>query len=393
MAVKQFIRDKESLGLSTIGHVDHGKTTLTAAITKYYSDEKKEYGDIDSAPEEKVRGITISTAHVHYKTDKRFYSHIDCPGHADYVKNMITGAAQADGAILVCSADDGPKPQTKEHILLARQIGISSLVVYMNKVDAVDDEELLELVEDDIRCLLKSYDYPGDEIPIIRGSALCALQGKNKEIGEDSIHALMEKIDSYIPTPSRSLDSPFLMHIESSCTVEGRGTVITGRVKRGQITAGSDVEILGLGDKKLKVKCTDVEMFRQKLDKAIAGDNVGLLLRGVNRADVQRGRVVCAPGSIQEYSRFMANVYILTKEEGGRHKGFLSNYRPQFFMDTADVTGRIILPPESKAVMPGDRVDLEIELISPIAMEEKQRFSIREGGKTIGAGMISKILG
>ncbi|AKK19832.1 elongation factor Tu [Candidatus Liberibacter africanus] len=392
MSDKHFVRDKESLGLSTIGHVDHGKTTLTAAITKYYSDEKKGYGDIDSAPEERVRGITISTAHVHYRTENRFYSHIDCPGHADYVKNMITGAAQADGAILVCSADDGPMPQTKEHILLARQIGISSLVVYLNKIDVIRDEELLELVEDEIRTLLKCHGYPGDEVPIIRGSADCALQGKEKDMGEDSIHALMQAIDSYIPTPSRSLDSPFLMHIESSCTVEGRGTVVTGRVKRGQLTAGSDVEILGMGGKNLKVKCTDIEMFRRKLDKAIAGDNVGLLLRGVNRADVPRGRVVCAPGSIKDYRKFMANVYVLTKEEGGRHTGFLNNYRPQFFMDTADVTGKVTLPSDVKAVMPGDRVDLEIELISPIAMEKDQRFSIREGGKTIGAGMITKII-
>lgn len=393
MAEKRFIRDKESLGISTIGHVDHGKTTLTAAITKYYSDEQKAYGEIDSAPEERVRGITISTAHVHYQTAKRFYGHIDCPGHADYVKNMITGATQADGAILVCSAYDGPKPQTKEHILLARQVGISSIVVYMNKVDAVDDPELLDLVELEIRDLLSYYDFPGDEVPVIRGSALCALNGENKELGEDSIHALMEAVDNYIPTPSRLTDEPFLMHVESSCTIGGRGTVATGRVKRGKLVAGSDIEIIGMGCKTLKAKCTDMEMFRQKLDEAIAGDNVGLLLRGVDRADVQRGRVICAPGSIKEYSKFEASVYILKKEEGGRHTGFLGNYRPQFFMDTADVTGKIILPPESKAVMPGDRVTLEIELISPIAMEANQRFSIREGGKTIGAGIVSKIIG
>ncbi|XCD91918.1 elongation factor Tu [Candidatus Liberibacter asiaticus] len=391
MVEKRYVRNKESLGLSTIGHVDHGKTTLTAAITKYYSEEKKEYGDIDSAPEEKLRGITIATAHVSYETDKRFYSHIDCPGHADYVKNMITGATQADGAILVCAAEDGPKPQTREHILLARQIGISSIVVYMNKVDAVDDDELLDISEYEIRDLLKEHKY-SDDTPIIRGSALCALQGTNKELGEDSIHALMKAVDTHIPTPQRSLDAPFLMHIEGSCGIEGRGTVVTGCIKRGRIKAGSDVEIIGMGGKKLKVKCTDVEMFRKKLDEAIAGDNVGLLLRGVNRADVPRGRVVCAPGSIQEYSRFRASVYILTASEGGRTTGFMDNYRPQFFMDTADVTGRIVLSPGSQAVMPGDRVDLEVELIYPIAMEPNQTFSMREGGKTVGAGLILEII-
>jgi elongation factor Tu len=389
MAKEKFERNKPHVNVGTIGHVDHGKTTLTAAITKYFG-EFKDYADIDAAPEEKARGITISTAHVEYETENRHYAHVDCPGHADYVKNMITGAAQMDGGILVVNAADGPMPQTREHILLARQVGVPALVVYMNKVDQVDDEELLELVEMEIRELLSSYDYPGDDIPIIAGSALAALEGRDPEIGEESIRKLMAAVDEYIPTPKRAIDQPFLMPIEDVFSISGRGTVVTGRVERGVINVGDEIEIVGIRDS-IKTTCTGVEMFRKLLDRGEAGDNIGALLRGINREDVERGQVLCAPGSITPHTSFIGEAYILTKEEGGRHTPFFDNYRPQFYFRTTDVTGVVTLPEGTEMVMPGDNVNINVELIQPIAMEDKLRFAIREGGRTVGAGVVSKI--
>jgi elongation factor Tu len=390
MAKAKFERTKPHVNVGTIGHVDHGKTTLTAAITKFFG-EFKAYDQIDAAPEEKARGITISTAHVEYETAKRHYAHVDCPGHADYVKNMITGAAQMDGAILVCSAADGPMPQTREHILLARQVGVPALVVYLNKVDQVDDEELLELVEMELRELLSSYEFPGDDIPIVKGSALAALEGRDPEIGENSVRALMEAVDDYIPTPERPIDQPFLMPIEDVFSISGRGTVVTGRVERGVITVGEEVEIVGIRPTK-KTTCTGVEMFRKLLDRGEAGDNIGALLRGIGREDVERGQVLCKPGSVTPHTKFEAEAYILTKEEGGRHTPFFSNYRPQFYFRTTDVTGTVELPEGTEMVMPGDNVKMTVNLISPIAMEEKLRFAIREGGRTVGAGVVAKIL-
>jgi elongation factor Tu len=390
MAKAKFERNKPHVNVGTIGHVDHGKTTLTAAITKYFGDFKS-YDQIDAAPEEKARGITISTAHVEYETPNRHYAHVDCPGHADYVKNMITGAAQMDGAILVVNAADGPMPQTREHILLGRQVGIPYMVVYMNKVDQVDDEELLELVEMEIRELLSKYDYPGDDIPIIKGSALHAMNGTRPEIGESSIRALMEAVDSYIPTPARPIDQPFLMPIEDVFSISGRGTVVTGRIERGVINVGDEVEIVGIRAT-AKSTCTGVEMFRKLLDRGEAGDNVGVLLRGIDREGVERGQVLCKPKSVNPHTHFEAEAYILTKEEGGRHTPFFANYRPQFYFRTTDVTGTVKLPEGTEMVMPGDNLKFEVELIAPIAMEEKLRFAIREGGRTVGAGVVSKIL-
>jgi elongation factor Tu len=390
MAKAKFERTKPHVNVGTIGHVDHGKTTLTAAITKYFG-EFKAYDQIDAAPEEKARGITISTAHVEYETAARHYAHVDCPGHADYVKNMITGAAQMDGGILVCSAADGPMPQTREHILLARQVGVPALVVFMNKVDQVDDEELLELVEMELRELLSSYDFPGDDIPIVKGSALAALEGRDPEIGENAIRALMKAVDEYIPTPDRPIDQPFLMPIEDVFSISGRGTVVTGRVERGVINVGDEVEIVGIRDTK-KTVCTGVEMFRKLLDRGEAGDNIGALLRGVGREDVERGQVLCKPKSVTPHTKFEAEAYILTKEEGGRHTPFFANYRPQFYFRTTDVTGTVALPEGTEMVMPGDNLKFTVELIAPIAMEEKLRFAIREGGRTVGAGVVSKIL-
>jgi elongation factor Tu len=390
MAKAKFERNKPHVNVGTIGHVDHGKTTLTAAITKYFGDFKS-YDQIDAAPEEKARGITISTAHVEYETPNRHYAHVDCPGHADYVKNMITGAAQMDGAILVVNAADGPMPQTREHILLGRQVGIPYMVVYMNKVDQVDDEELLELVEMEIRELLSKYDYPGDDIPIIKGSALHAMNGTRPEIGENSIKALMEAVDSYIPTPARPVDQPFLMPIEDVFSISGRGTVVTGRIERGVINVGDEVEIVGIRAT-AKSTCTGVEMFRKLLDRGEAGDNVGVLLRGIDREGVERGQVLCKPKSVNPHTHFEAEAYILTKEEGGRHTPFFANYRPQFYFRTTDVTGTVKLPEGTEMVMPGDNLKFEVELIAPIAMEEKLRFAIREGGRTVGAGVVSKIL-
>ncbi len=390
MGKQKFERNKPHVNVGTIGHVDHGKTTLTAAITKYFG-EFKAYDQIDAAPEEKARGITISTAHVEYESPNRHYAHVDCPGHADYVKNMITGAAQMDGAILVCSAADGPMPQTREHILLARQVGVPSLVVYLNKVDQVDDEELLELVEMEVRELLSSYEFPGDDIPIIKGSALAALEGRDEEIGEKSIRALIEAVDEYIPTPDRPIDQPFLMPIEDVFSISGRGTVVTGRVERGVITVGEEVEIVGIRDSR-KTTCTGVEMFRKLLDRGEAGDNIGALLRGIGREDVERGQVLCKPGSVKPHTKFEAEAYILTKEEGGRHTPFFSNYRPQFYFRTTDVTGTVELPSGTEMVMPGDNISFVVNLIQPIAMEEKLRFAIREGGRTVGAGVVSKII-
>ena len=389
MAKEKFERNKPHVNVGTIGHVDHGKTTLTAAITKYFGDFK-DYADIDAAPEEKARGITISTAHVEYETEARHYAHVDCPGHADYVKNMITGAAQMDGGILVVNAADGPMPQTREHILLARQVGVPALVVYMNKVDQVDDEELLELVEMEIRELLSSYDYPGDDIPIIAGSALAALEGRDPEIGEESIRKLMAAVDEYNPTPERAIDQPFLMPIEDVFSISGRGTVVTGRVERGVINVGDEIEIVGIRDT-TKTTCTGVEMFRKLLDRGEAGDNIGALLRGIGREGVERGQVLCAPGSITPHTSFIGEAYILTKEEGGRHTPFFDNYRPQFYFRTTDVTGVVTLPKGTEMVMPGDNVNINVELIQPIAMEDKLRFAIREGGRTVGAGVVSKI--
>ncbi|PVH29198.1 elongation factor Tu [Pararhodobacter oceanensis] len=390
MAKAKFERNKPHVNIGTIGHVDHGKTTLTAAITKYFGDFQA-YDSIDRAPEEKARGITISTSHVEYETETRHYAHVDCPGHADYVKNMITGAAQMDGAILVVNAADGPMPQTREHILLGRQVGIPYMVVYMNKVDQVDDEELLELVEMEIRELLSDYEYPGDDIPIVKGSALAAMEERDAEIGENSIKALMEAVDAYIPTPERAVDQPFLMPIEDVFSISGRGTVVTGRVERGVINVGDNIEIVGIRDTKTTT-CTGVEMFRKLLDRGEAGDNVGILLRGIDREGVERGQVLCKPKSITPHTEFEAEAYILTKDEGGRHTPFFANYRPQFYFRTTDVTGTVKLPEGTEMVMPGDNLKFEVELIAPIAMEEKLRFAIREGGRTVGAGVVSKII-
>jgi len=390
MSKEKFERNKPHANVGTIGHVDHGKTTLTAAITKYYGDFK-DYDQIDAAPEEKARGITISTAHVEYETDARHYAHVDCPGHADYVKNMITGAAQMDGAILVVSAADGPMPQTREHILLAYQVGVPSIVVYMNKVDQVDDEELIELVEMEIRELLSKYDFPGDDIPIIKGSALAALEGRDPEIGENSIRELMKAVDEYIPTPERPVDKPFLLPIEDVFSISGRGTVVTGRVERGVVNVGDELEIIGIKETQ-KTTCTGVEMFRKLLDRGEAGDNVGVLLRGIDRTAVERGQVLCKPGSVTPHTKFTAEAYILTKDEGGRHTPFFKNYRPQFYFRTTDVTGVVTLKEGTEMVMPGDNAELNVELIVPIAMEEKLRFAIREGGRTVGAGIVAKII-
>ena len=395
MAKAKFERNKPHCNIGTIGHVDHGKTTLTAAITKVLSETGgatfSGYADIDKAPEEKARGITISTAHVEYETEKRHYAHVDCPGHADYVKNMITGAAQMDGAILVVNAADGPMPQTREHILLARQVGVPALVVYMNKVDQVDDEELLELVEMEIRELLESYEFPGDDIPVIPGSALAALEGRDDNIGKESILKLMDAVDDYIPQPERAVDLPFLMPIEDVFSISGRGTVVTGRVERGVINVNDEIEIVGIKDT-TKTICTGVEMFRKLLDSGQAGDNIGALLRGTKREDVERGQVLAKPGSITPHKKFTGEAYILTKEEGGRHTPFFANYRPQFYFRTTDVTGSISLPEGTEMVMPGDNIAFEIELLTPIAMDEGLRFAIREGGRTVGAGVVSKIL-
>jgi len=395
MAKAKFERNKPHCNIGTIGHVDHGKTTLTAAITLVLSKSggatAMKYADIDMAPEEKARGITINTAHVEYETKNRHYAHVDCPGHADYVKNMITGAAQMDGAILVVSAADGPMPQTREHILLARQVGVPALVVYLNKVDMVDDEELLELVEMEVRELLSSYEFPGDDIPIVKGSALAALEGKDATIGEDSINELMTAVDTYIPQPERAVNLPFMMAVEDVFSISGRGTVVTGRVDRGVIKVGEEVEIVGLRPT-LKTICTGVEMFRKLLDQGQAGDNVGVLLRGTKREEVERGQVLCKPGSITPHTKFTAETYILTKEEGGRHTPFFSNYRPQFYFRTTDVTGVITLREGVEMIMPGDNAELDVELITPIAMEERLRFAIREGGRTVGSGVVTKIV-
>jgi elongation factor Tu len=396
MAKKKFERDKPHCNIGTIGHVDHGKTTLTAAITKVLAEsggsQYMAYDAIDKAPEEKARGITISTAHVEYSTPNRHYAHVDCPGHADYVKNMITGAAQMDGAILVVSAADGPMPQTREHILLARQVGVPAIVVYLNKCDQVDDEELLELVELEVRELLSSYDFPGDDIPIIKGSALAATEdGGDQKLGADSVMELVQAIDDYIPQPERPKDRPFLMPIEDVFSISGRGTVVTGRVEQGVIKTGEEVEIVGL-KKTRKTVVTGVEMFRKLLDQGEAGDNIGALLRGIARDDVERGQVLAKPGSITPHTKFKAEAYILNKEEGGRHTPFFSNYRPQFYFRTTDVTGVVTLPEGTEMVMPGDNVTMDVELISPIAMDEGLRFAIREGGRTVGAGVVSKIV-
>jgi elongation factor Tu len=394
MAKEKFARTKPHCNVGTIGHVDHGKTTLTAAITKVLAETGgatfSAYDMIDKAPEERARGITISTAHVEYETEKRHYAHVDCPGHADYVKNMITGAAQMDGAILVVSAADGPMPQTREHILLARQVGVPAIVVYMNKVDQVDDEELLELVELEIRELLSSYDFPGDDIPIVKGSALAALEDTNEEIGKQSILKLMEAVDGYIPQPERPKDKPFLMPIEDVFSISGRGTVVTGRVESGIVKVGDEVEIVGIRATQ-KTTCTGVEMFRKLLDSGEAGDNIGALLRGVGREDVERGQVLAKPGTITPHTNFTAEAYILTKEEGGRHTPFFTNYRPQFYFRTTDVTGVVTLPEGTEMVMPGDNVTMTVELIAPIAMDEGLRFAIREGGRTVGAGVVASI--
>ena len=393
MSKEKFERTKPHCNIGTIGHVDHGKTTLTAAITNTLAKKgmakAAAYDSIDKAPEEKARGITISTAHVEYETEKRHYAHVDCPGHADYVKNMITGAAQMDGAILVVSAADGPMPQTREHILLARQVGVPALVVFLNKADMVDDEELLELVEMEVRELLSSYGFKGDDIPVVKGSALAALEGKPE--GEEAIMALMSAVDEHIPQPERPIDKPFLMPIEDVFSISGRGTVVTGRVEKGVVKVGEEIEIVGLKDTE-KTTCTGVEMFRKLLDEGRAGDNVGVLLRGTKREDVERGQVLAKPGSITPHTEFDAEVYILTKEEGGRHTPFFANYRPQFYFRTTDVTGSVELPSGKEMVMPGDNVKLKVKLISPIAMDEGLRFAIREGGRTVGAGVVSKII-
>ena len=395
MAKEKYERKKPHVNVGTIGHVDHGKTTLTAALCTIlaakFGGEAKAYDQIDAAPEEKARGITINTAHVEYETEHRHYAHVDCPGHADYVKNMITGAAQMDGAILVVSAADGPMPQTREHILLARQVGVPYIIVYLNKCDQVDDPELLELVEMEVRELLSSYEFPGDTIPIIKGSAKLALEGDKGELGEQSILKLAETLDSYIPTPQRALDQPFLMPIEDVFTISGRGTVVTGRVERGVVRVGDDVEIVGIRPT-AKTTCTGVEMFRKLLDEGEAGDNIGLLLRGTKREEVERGQVVAKPGSITPHKKFVGQVYVLTKEEGGRHTPFFKGYRPQFYFRTTDVTGTIELPEGVEMVMPGDNVEMGVQLICPIAMQEGLRFAIREGGHTVGAGVVAKII-
>jgi elongation factor Tu len=395
MAKEKFARNKPHCNIGTIGHVDHGKTTLTAAITmvlaKTGGAAARSYASIDAAPEEKARGITINTAHVEYETKNRHYAHVDCPGHADYVKNMITGAAQMDGAILVVSAADGPMPQTREHIVLARQVGVPALVVFLNKVDMVDDEELLELVEMEVRELLSSYEFPGDDIPIVKGSALAAVEDRDATIGEDAINELMTAVDTYIPQPARAKDQPFMMAVEDVFSISGRGTVVTGRIDRGVIKVGEEVEIVGLRPTQ-KTTCTGVEMFRKLLDQGEAGDNVGVLLRGTKREDVERGQVLCKPGSITPHTEFTAEAYILTKEEGGRHTPFFSNYRPQFYFRTTDVTGVIKLKEGVEMIMPGDNAELNVELITPVALEEQQRFAIREGGRTVGSGVVTKIV-
>ena len=395
MAKEKFERTKPHVNVGTIGHVDHGKTTLTAAITTVlaakFGGAAKAYDQIDAAPEEKARGITINTAHVEYETASRHYAHVDCPGHADYVKNMITGAAQMDGAILVCSAADGPMPQTREHILLARQVGVPYVLVYMNKCDMVDDAELLELVEMELRELLSKYDFPGDDTPIIHGSALKALEGDQSEIGEPSIFRLADALDSYIPTPERAVDMPFLMPVEDVFSISGRGTVVTGRVERGIVKVGEEIEIVGIRPT-VKTTCTGVEMFRKLLDQGQAGDNIGALLRGTKREDVERGQVLCKPGSITPHTHFTGEVYVLSKDEGGRHTPFFNNYRPQFYFRTTDVTGAISLPEGVEMVMPGDNIQMTVKLIAPIAMEEGLRFAIREGGRTVGAGVVAKII-
>jgi len=395
MAKEKFDRSKPHVNIGTIGHVDHGKTTLTAAITmtmaSIHGGAARDYADIDSAPEEKSRGITINSAHVEYETANRHYAHVDCPGHADYVKNMITGAAQMDGAILVCSAADGPMPQTREHILLARQVGVPALVVFMNKVDQVDDEELLELVEMEIRELLSSYDFPGDDIPIVMGSALAAVEDRDAAIGRDQIVKLMEQVDTYIPEPARDIDMAFLMPVEDVFSISGRGTVVTGRIERGIVNVNEEVEIVGIKDT-VKTTVTGVEMFRKLLDRGEAGDNVGLLLRGTKREDVERGQVLCKPGSVKPHKHFKGEVYILSKDEGGRHTPIFKGYRPQFYFRTTDVTGSIKLPDGVEMIMPGDNTSFEVELIAPIAMEKGLKFAIREGGRTIGAGTVSEIV-
>ncbi len=399
MAKEKFVRNKPHVNIGTIGHVDHGKTTTTAAITKWLSLKGQasfeDYASIDSAPEEQARGITINTAHVEYETDNRHYAHVDCPGHADYVKNMITGAAQMDGAILVVSASDGPMPQTKEHILLARQVGVKYIVVYLNKCDMVDDPELLELVEMDVRDLLSKYDFPGDDVPVIKGSSLKALECDSKDPNAPEyacIKELMDAVDSYIPTPERPIDQPFLMPIEDVMTISGRGTVVTGRVERGQLKVGDEVEIVGLSTERKKTTVTGVEMFRKTLDSAEAGDNIGALLRGIQREEVERGQVLSLPGSIHPHTKFKAQVYVLTKDEGGRHTPFFNGYRPQFYFRTTDVTGLIELPAGTEMVMPGDNIEMTIELITPIAIEKELRFAIREGGRTVGSGVVAEII-
>ncbi len=395
MAKSKFERTKPHVNVGTIGHVDHGKTTLTAAITtvlsKKFGGEAKAYDQIDAAPEEKARGITINTAHVEYETASRHYAHVDCPGHADYVKNMITGAAQMDGAILVVSAADGPMPQTREHILLARQVGVPYIIVFMNKCDMVDDEELLELVEMEVRELLSKYDFPGDDIPIVKGSALKAMQGDQGDLGEPAIMRLADALDSYIPTPERAIDGAFLMPVEDVFSISGRGTVVTGRVERGIVKVGEELEIVGIKPT-LKTTCTGVEMFRKLLDQGQAGDNVGVLLRGTKREEVERGQVLCKPGSIKPHTKFTAEIYVLGKDEGGRHTPFFQGYRPQFYFRTTDVTGAVELPAGTEMVMPGDNVSITVNLINPIAMEEGLRFAIREGGRTVGAGVVAKII-
>ena len=395
MSKEKFDRSKPHVNIGTIGHVDHGKTTLTAAITKVLSEAggatATDYADIDKAPEERERGITINTAHVEYETEARHYAHVDCPGHADYIKNMITGAAQMDGAILVVSASDGPMPQTREHILLARQVGVPAIVVFLNKVDQVDDEELLELVELEVRELLSSYEFPGDDIPIIKGSALAAIEDGDAAIGAEAIRELMAAVDEAVPQPDRPIDLPFLMPIEDVFTISGRGTVVTGRVERGIVKTGDEIEIVGIHDTS-KTVCTGVEMFRKILDRGEAGDNVGCLLRGIGREDVERGQVLAAPGSIDPHTKFSCECYILTKEEGGRHTPFFSNYRPQFYFRTTDVTGSVELPDGTEMVMPGDNISMQVNLIAPIAMDEGLRFAIREGGRTVGAGVVTGIV-
>ncbi len=394
MAKAKFERNKPHCNIGTIGHVDHGKTTLTAAITKVLAETSGgtavDFANIDKAPEERERGITISTAHVEYETENRHYAHVDCPGHADYVKNMITGAAQMDGAILVVNAADGPMPQTREHILLARQVGVPALVVFLNKVDQVDDEEILELVELEVRELLSSYDFPGDDIPIVKGSALAALEGRDDEIGKNAILELMKAVDEFIPQPARPVDQPFLMPVEDVFSISGRGTVVTGRVETGIVKVGEEVEIVGLKDTQ-KTTVTGVEMFRKLLDQGEAGDNIGALIRGVGREDVERGQVLCKPGSVTPHTEFDAEVYVLSKDEGGRHTPFFANYRPQFYFRTTDVTGEVVLPEGTEMVMPGDNVTIGVKLIAPIAMNDGLRFAIREGGRTVGSGVVSKI--